>query len=143
MLYHIGGLKSVYNSEALSSIDFYPGGFGTRYGGAGGGAIEIQGKKAADDRLHLKLDLSTLDGYFLAEGPVNEKVSVMGSGRRCFIGEIRSWDIKNNRDKLNTCHLHTRLLILTVGDFFSGPIMDWGKKLVPEGRRERDRKSVV
>ncbi|MBN1602117.1 MAG: TonB-dependent receptor [Chitinispirillaceae bacterium] len=99
MLYHFGGLKSVYNSEALKSIDFYPGGFGTCYGGAVGGAIEIKGKKAADDRLHLKLDLSTLDGYFLAEGPVNEKVSVMASGRRSFIGEIMSWYIKNNRDK--------------------------------------------
>jgi TonB family protein len=99
MLYHFGGLKSVYNSAALKSIDFYPGGFGTRYGGAVGGAIEIQGKKAADDRLHLKLDLSTLDGYFLAEGPVNEKVSVMASGRRSFIGEIMSWYIKNKRDK--------------------------------------------
>jgi TonB family protein len=98
-LYHFGGLKSVYNSEALKSIDFYPGGFGTRYGGAVGGAIEIQGKKAAEDRLHLQLDVSTLDGFFFAEGPVNEKVSVMVQGRRSFIGEIISWYMKNNRDK--------------------------------------------
>ena len=26
-LYHYGGLKSTYNSDALLSIDFYPGGF--------------------------------------------------------------------------------------------------------------------
>lgn len=98
-LYHFGGLKSVYNSEALQSIDFYPGGFGTRYGGAVAGAIEIQGKKAADDRLHLQLDVSTLDGYFLAEGPINDKVSVMVSARRSFIGEIIDWYMKNNQDK--------------------------------------------
>ncbi|HEX2956094.1 MAG TPA: TonB family protein, partial [Chitinispirillaceae bacterium] len=99
MLYHFGGLKSVYNSEALKSIDFYPGGFGTRYGGAVAGAIEIQGKKAADDRLHLQMDVSTLDGYFLAEGPINDKVSVMASARRSFVGEIIDWYMKNNQDK--------------------------------------------
>jgi TonB family protein len=98
-LYHVGGLKSVYNSEALKSIDFYPGGFGTRYGGAVGGAIEIQGKKAADDRLHLQLDVSSLDGYFLAEGPINDKVSVLATARRSFVGDIINWYLKNNQDK--------------------------------------------
>ena len=44
LLFHFGGLKSTYNSHALSSIDLYPGGFNTRYGGCVGGVIEIKGR---------------------------------------------------------------------------------------------------
>jgi len=36
LLFHYGGLKSVYNSSVLQSIDLYPGGFNTRYGGCVG-----------------------------------------------------------------------------------------------------------
>ena len=41
-LYHFGGLKSTYNSDALQTVDFYPGGFGTRFGGAIAGVVELK-----------------------------------------------------------------------------------------------------
>jgi TonB family protein len=88
LLYHFGGMKSVYNSDALESVDFYPGGFGTRYGGAVAGAIEISGRSPETDRWHGTLDMGTGDVTFLVEGPVNEKVSVMASGRRSVFGEL-------------------------------------------------------
>lgn len=98
-LYHFGGLKSVYNSEALESIDFYPGGFGTRYGGAVGGVIEINGRKPKSDRIHGQVDISNVDGSLFLEGPVNEKVSVLVSGRRSFIGEFISLATKLAKDQ--------------------------------------------
>ena len=99
LLYHAQGLKSIYNSEALKSIDFYPGGFGTRYGGAIGGVIEINGREPKQDRLHAQLDLSDIDGSLFLEGPVNEKVSILASGRRSFIGDILSWATKQAKDQ--------------------------------------------
>ncbi len=96
LLYHFGGLKSVYPSDALDGIDFYPGGFGTRYGGATAGAIEITGRTAKQDRLHGKLDLSTLDGSFFIEGPVCEGVSIQAFARRSFVGEIIDWYLERS-----------------------------------------------
>lgn len=96
LLYHFGGLKSVYPSDALEGIDFYPGGFGVRYGGATAGVIEITGRKAREDRWHGKADLSSLDGSFLVEGPINENVSVQAFARRSFIGEIINWGLENS-----------------------------------------------
>jgi TonB family protein len=91
MLYHFGGLKSVYNSEALGSIDFYPGGFGTRYGGCIGGVIEIKGRQPKTDRWHGQLDLNLIDGSILAEGPVTDNISLLVSARRSFLGDMASW----------------------------------------------------
>jgi len=99
LLYHFGGLKSIYNSDALNSIDFYPGGFSTRYGGAIAGIIEIKGREAKKDRWHGALDLNFIDGSFFVEGPLTDKVSFLASGRRSFIGDIVSWYVDNNPDQ--------------------------------------------
>lgn len=88
VLYHYGGLKSTYNSDALEGVDFLPGGFGTRYGGGIAGVIEMRGKEATKERWHGNLDLSTLDGSFFVEGPINKKISILASARRSFIGDI-------------------------------------------------------
>ena len=91
LLYHFGGLKSVYNSEALGSIDFYPGGFGTRYGGCIAGVIEIKGRQPKTDRWHGQVDLNLIDGSILIEGPITDKASILVSARRSFLGDIASW----------------------------------------------------
>jgi outer membrane receptor protein involved in Fe transport len=88
LLYHFGGLKSTYISDGLQSVDFYPGGFGTRYGGGTAGVIEIKSRAPKTDRLHGVVDMSTLDGSLMLEGPVNDKVSIFASARKSFLGEI-------------------------------------------------------
>jgi TonB family protein len=97
-LYHFGGLKSTYNSDALAKVDFMPGGWGSRYGGAVAGVIELTGRDAKTDRWHGMLDLGVIDGSFLVEGPINDKVSVLLSARRSFVGDIVNWYTKNNPD---------------------------------------------
>lgn len=87
-LYHFGGLKSVYNSDALEKVDFYPGGWGVRTGGAIAGVIDLQGREAKSNRWQGKVDLGTIDGSFLAEGPLGKKASILLSARRSFIGDI-------------------------------------------------------
>ncbi len=98
LLYHYGGVKSTYNSDALESIDFLPGGFGTRYGGGIAGTIEIKGKKAATDRWHGTLDISVIDASFLVEGPLTKKISILASARRSFIGDIAEFVTKKFND---------------------------------------------
>ncbi|MCP4545170.1 MAG: TonB-dependent receptor [bacterium] len=88
MLFHYGGIKSTYNSQALSSIDLYPGGFNTRYGGCVGGVVEITGRPGRRDRWRSVVDMSLLDLSLHTEGPISDKATVTLSGRRSFIGEI-------------------------------------------------------
>jgi TonB family protein len=93
VLFHFGGLKSTYNSDALESVDFYPGGFGTRYGDVTAGVVEIKGRPAKTDRIHASVDASLLDASFVVEGPVSDKISTLLSARRSFIGDILSWAV--------------------------------------------------
>lgn len=95
LLFHYG-LKSTYNSDALEKVDFYPGGFGTRYGGAIGGVVEITGRRAKTDRWHGYLDANLLDGAVFVEGPINDKVSMLGQFRRSFIGDLIKVAAKNS-----------------------------------------------
>lgn len=88
LLFHYGGLKSTYNSLALASVDMYPGGFGTGYGGAIGGVVELKGRSGRRDRWHRVLDASLLDASFHAEGPLGDRAALIVTGRRSFIGEV-------------------------------------------------------
>ncbi len=99
-LYHLAGLKSTYNSDVLKGVDFYPGGFGTRYGGAIAGVIELQGREGATDRFHGSVDISSLDGTLLVEGPITNKISILAVVRRSFFGEIISGIAKRYPDQI-------------------------------------------
>jgi TonB family protein len=94
-VYHFGGLKSIYNADALESVDFYPGGWGTRYGWSIAGIIELKGRKAKDDRWQGYVDLNALDATAFTEGPVAKNVSVLASARRSHFGELLNWGIDN------------------------------------------------
>ncbi len=88
LLYHMSGLNAIYPSDALDGVDFYPGGFSSRYGGAVAGVIEMNTRKPKTDRLQGYADLSMLTGALFLEGPINEKASFMVSGRRYFAGDL-------------------------------------------------------
>jgi len=87
-LYHMGGVDAIHPSEVVEAVDFYPGGWGTRYGAATGGVVEMRTRAPKTDRLHGYADLSMLHGGLFLEGPINEKVSFMASGRRNFAGDL-------------------------------------------------------
>jgi TonB family protein len=90
LLYHMAGTTSIYPSDALDGVDFYPGGWGARYGGAVGGVIEMKSRNPKTDRIQGYADLNMLNGEAFIEGPINERVSFMASGRRGFAGDILS-----------------------------------------------------
>ncbi|HUK64025.1 MAG TPA: TonB-dependent receptor plug domain-containing protein, partial [Dongiaceae bacterium] len=69
-LYHFGGLTSVVATEALSSIDFLPGGFGVRYGRALSGVVDVETRGAHADRRSGIADVNVYNTELEAEGPV-------------------------------------------------------------------------
>lgn len=88
LIYHFGGLTSVINSDLLERIDYFPGNYGVRYGGATGGIIDVYPRAPATDRIHASLDADVWDLSVLAETPIGEDWSVAASFRRSYIDWI-------------------------------------------------------
>jgi hypothetical protein len=84
-LYHLAGGPSVINTAFLDDIQFYPGGFGARYGRAIGGIVDVSMRKGAADTVHGEVKVDVLDTSVFVESPVTDKVSVAGAVRRSYI----------------------------------------------------------
>jgi hypothetical protein len=90
-LYHFGGLRSIFPTEALERIDFLPGGFGVRYGRAIGGVVDVQSRGARDDKWGGFADADLYDASALAEGPIGKDARngrVMASLRRSYVDAL-------------------------------------------------------
>lgn len=85
ILFHFYGLTSTYNSEMLSSIDFYPGGFSPEYGNTSAGIVELKRREPRRDRLHGYLDVNIVETSLMLEGPYDEKLSFAAAFRRSYI----------------------------------------------------------
>ncbi|NNE20128.1 MAG: TonB-dependent receptor [Myxococcales bacterium] len=88
LIYHFGGLTSVYNSYQLEKIDFYPGNFSVRYGRRTGGILEVTTRDPAQDRIHGVAEISVIDTFITLEGPITDKISISGGLRRSLIDLI-------------------------------------------------------
>ncbi|PRP96213.1 energy transducer TonB [Enhygromyxa salina] len=84
LLFHFGGLRSVFASEILAQIDFIPGNFDSRYGDAIGGIVNVQPRAGRRDGYHGYVDVNAFDAGVLAEGPIG-KGSFALAGRRSYI----------------------------------------------------------
>ena len=88
LIYHFGGLTSVYNSYMLEKIDFYPGNFSVRYGRRTGGILEVTTRDPARDRVHGVAEISIIDTFVTIEAPLTDKISISGGLRRSLIDLI-------------------------------------------------------
>ncbi|MEM7447922.1 MAG: TonB-dependent receptor [Myxococcota bacterium] len=88
LLYHFGGLTSVYNSRLLEQIEFIPGNFSARYGRRIGGIVEVEPRDPRSDGLHGVIEFSLIDASVLAEFPIGENASLALGFRRSFIDLI-------------------------------------------------------
>lgn len=83
-LFHFGGLRSVFNADILSHIDFIPGNFDARFGDAIGGIIDVGPRKGRRDGYHGYADTNLFDSGVLFEGPVGEGSFALAA-RRSYI----------------------------------------------------------
>lgn len=90
-LYHFGGLTSVVATEALAAIDFLPGGFGVRYGGATGGVVDVRTRDGKRDALHGSADADLYDAAVVADAPVGTDAkhgTLFVAARRSYVDAI-------------------------------------------------------
>jgi len=88
LLFHFGGYKSVYNSDLLSEINLFTGGFGAEYGNATGGIVELKSRKPRLDRWGGYVDSSLIDFTGMVEGPATKDIGFAFSFRRSVIDLI-------------------------------------------------------
>ncbi len=80
---HFFGLTSVYNSEAIKSVDFYKGAFPSRYGGRLSSIVDVHTKDGDMERVGGEFTMGLLKATLNLEGPiVKDKASFMISARR-------------------------------------------------------------
>ncbi|SET78901.1 TonB-dependent receptor [Stigmatella erecta] len=85
LLFHFGGLTSVYNSELLDSLDYLPGNFSAYYGNVTGGVINVRSRAPRMDRFHGTVGVSLIESNAVLEGPLTENLGIAVAGRRSYI----------------------------------------------------------
>ena len=88
LLFHLGGGPSVINAEFVDRIDFFPGGFGARYGRAVGGIVDVATRKGAADTWHGSAKVDFLDTSVFIEAPVADGISVAAAARRSYVDAL-------------------------------------------------------
>lgn len=100
LVFHFGGLSSVIMPEALDSVDYYSAGYGSESSRALGGIISLQTRKPeiADrpSRGFFFVDTLKLGGMF--ETQIDEKSSILVSGRYSYVGLLLSKVFEKNAD---------------------------------------------
>lgn len=83
---HLFGFFSVFNGDAIKSVEAFKGGFPARFGGRLSSVIKIDMKDGNKEKLSGKINIGLISSSLLLEGPINKgKTSFILSGRRTYI----------------------------------------------------------
>ncbi|MBM6758372.1 TonB-dependent receptor [Bacteroides mediterraneensis] len=86
---HIGGLFSAFNTDVIEQVDFYKGGFPTRYGGRLSSVLEARTREGNLQEFHGKFALGAMDARIQLEGPiVKRKTSFNVAFRRTLLNLV-------------------------------------------------------
>jgi hypothetical protein len=97
---HFFGLTSIYNPDAIRSVDFYKGAFPARYGGRTASVIDVSTKDGDMQKWGGQFSMGLLKGGLTVEGPIKkDKASVVLSARRTWIDAL--WRPFTNDLELN------------------------------------------
>ena len=90
LAYHFGGLSSVVPTELIERIDFFPGNFGSQYGRAMGGIVDVALRSPRTDGYHGLAQVDFIDGRLQFEGPIPwlDDWGFMMAGRRSWLDAL-------------------------------------------------------
>ncbi len=82
---HLFGFFSVFNGDAIKSVEAFKGGFPARFGGRLSSMIKIETKDGNKEKLSGKINLGIISSSLLLEGPIKKgKTSFLLGGRRTY-----------------------------------------------------------
>jgi outer membrane receptor for ferrienterochelin and colicin len=83
---HLFGFFSVFNADAIRSVEVIKGGFPARYGGRLSSVIDINMKEGDKNKIHGEGGIGIIASRLTLEGPIQKgKSSFMVSGRRTYV----------------------------------------------------------
>lgn len=86
---HLFGFFSLFNGDALKSVELIKGGFPARYGGRLSSVLEMRMKEGSKDSLHGEAGIGLIASRLLLEGPIiKNKCSFLVSARRTYIDAL-------------------------------------------------------
>jgi TonB family protein len=94
-LYHFLAGPSVFTGNLIDKIDFYPGGFGVRYGRFIGGVVDVSINSEVGRTLHGAVDVNLRDSSAFVEGPLPGGVHTSFAVRRSYIDQLLPYFIPN------------------------------------------------
>jgi len=93
---HLMGFFSVFNTDAVKSVELYKGDLPARYGGRLASLVEVRMKEGNMKKFHGKGGIGIIASRLTLEGPIwKDKVSYMVAGRRTYADLF----LKLSRDK--------------------------------------------
>ncbi|MFD2515031.1 carboxypeptidase-like regulatory domain-containing protein [Pontibacter locisalis] len=108
---HLFGFFSLFNGDALKSVELTKGGFPARYGGRLSSVIELNMKDGNKEELHGEGGVGLLSSRFMLEGPLKKgKSSFLISGRRTYADVVaRPFLEKDERPGFYFYDLNTKI----------------------------------
>jgi len=83
---HLGGLFSVFNPDAVKSMEVFKGNFPARYGGRLSSVLDITMKEGNNQNYNVSGGLGLISSRLTVEGPIQkDKSSFLLSGRRTYL----------------------------------------------------------
>ncbi len=84
--YHLFGFFSLFNGDALKSVELSKGGFPARFGGRLSSVVEMQMKDGSRSDYHGEAGIGLISSRLMLEGPIiKDKASFIVSGRRTYL----------------------------------------------------------
>ncbi len=86
---HLFGFFSIFNGDALKSVELIKGGFPARYGGRLSSVLEMQMKDGSKEKVQGEAGIGIISSRLTLEGPIKKgKSSFLVSGRRTYIDAL-------------------------------------------------------
>jgi len=90
--YHLGGIFSTFNTDAIKEADFHAGGFPARYGGRMGAILNVINREGNTEEFEGHANISLISSKVLLEGPLPKFKGLKGSwmiaGRRTYFDQF-------------------------------------------------------
>lgn len=82
---HLFGFFSVFNADAINTVDLIKGGFPARYGGRLSSVLDIRMKEGNKEKIHGQGNIGLVSSKLSIDGPINDKTTFIVSARRTYV----------------------------------------------------------
>lgn len=82
---HLGGFLSTFNADAINNVTLIKGAMPAEYGGRLSSVVDVTMREGARDRIRGAGGVSMIDSRITVDGPINEDITFMLSGRRVYL----------------------------------------------------------